>query len=215
MREETENTVSALSDPASARLTGARSQRAFSALLDTLARPGTVASLDAVGIPDDVPTALVVPLALADVEVSVAVADDRWQRFLVDVTGCRTAAPAVASMVVFLTPPDRDSILSLRRGNDEAPEGGAKVAIAVDGLRAHEGAEAHADELVVELTGPGVDGSCRLAIAGLSAAALDAIATANGGFPSGIDTWLVARDGSIAALSRSTHIALADLTEVR
>jgi alpha-D-ribose 1-methylphosphonate 5-triphosphate synthase subunit PhnH len=202
-------------DPAAARLTGARSQRAFSALLDTLARPGTIRSLDSVGLPDDVPTALVVPLALADVEVSVAIADDRWQRFLVDVTGCRIAAPTSAAMVVFLDPPDRDSILSLRRGNDESPEGGAKVAIAVDRLRPHVGAATDADELVVELSGPGVDGSCRLAIAGLPAAALDAIATANRGFPSGIDTWLVARDGSIAALSRSTHIALADLTEVR
>jgi alpha-D-ribose 1-methylphosphonate 5-triphosphate synthase subunit PhnH len=207
--------MTALADPASARLTGARSQRAFSALLDTLARPGTVASLDAVCIPDDVPAALVVPLALADVEVSVATDDDRWQRFLVDVTGCRTAASDLASMVVFLDPPNRDAILSLRRGSDESPEGGAKVAIAVDGLRPHLGPGADADELVVELSGPGVDGSRRLAIAGLPAGSLDAIASANRGFPSGIDTWLVARDGSIAALSRSTHIALADLTEVR
>jgi alpha-D-ribose 1-methylphosphonate 5-triphosphate synthase subunit PhnH len=71
------------------------------------------------------------------------------------------------------------------------------------------------DEIVVELTGPGVDGRRRLAIGGLSAAVLDAIAEANRRFPSGIDTWLVAPDGAIAAISRSTRLDLADLTEVR
>ena len=69
--------TSAISDPAAARLGGVRSQRAFAALLATLSRPGTIESLDAVALPADVPPALVVPLALADVEVEVAVVDDR------------------------------------------------------------------------------------------------------------------------------------------
>mgnify|MGYP003861465097 CR=1 FL=1 len=89
------------------------------------------------------------------------------------------------------------------------------MAIAVDRLRLHVSGDAGADEIVVEVSGPGVDGARRLAVAGLPAAVLDAVATANEGFPSGIDTWLVARDGTVAALSRSTRLALADLTEVR
>jgi alpha-D-ribose 1-methylphosphonate 5-triphosphate synthase subunit PhnH len=203
-------------DPAAARLTGARSQRAFSALLDTLARPGSIASLTDVGLPDAVPPVFVLPLALADVEVSVAVPDSTtWERFLVDVTGARLASADRASMVVYLAPPDRDAVLGLRRGTDEAPEGGARVAIAVDRLRPHGTGTADTDEIVVELSGPGVDGARRMAVAGLPATVLDAVATANRGFPSGIDTWLVARDGSIAAISRSTRLALADLTEVR
>jgi alpha-D-ribose 1-methylphosphonate 5-triphosphate synthase subunit PhnH len=159
-----------------------------------------------------------VPLALADVEVEVAVVDGRpdaaWERFLVDVTGARSAPTERAGMVVFLTAPGRDQILSLRRGGAEAPEGGAKVAIAVERLRTPDTHDRRPDELVVELTGPGVDGAVLVAVTGLPAAALDAISQANRGFPSGFDTWLVARDGSLAAISRSTRLALADLTEV-
>jgi alpha-D-ribose 1-methylphosphonate 5-triphosphate synthase subunit PhnH len=210
--------TSAISDPAAARLGGVRSQRAFAALLATLSRPGTIEALDAVALPADVPPALVVPLALADVEVEVAVVDDRpdaaWERFLVDVTGARPAAIERAGMVVFISAPGRDQLLSVRRGRAESPEGGAKVAIAVDHLRAPDSADREPDELVVELSGPGVDGSALLAVTGLSAAALDAISQANRGFPSGFDTWLVARDGSLAAISRSTRLALADPTEV-
>lgn len=207
-------------DPAAARLTGARSQRAFAVLLDTLARPGTVESVGEVDLPSAVPPALVVPLALADVEVTVSVADSAidatWERFLVDVTGARLSEPERASIVVFLRAPSRDAVLSLRRGTDESPEVGARVSIAVGSLRTPgSGDTPEPDEIVVELTGPGVDGRRRLAIGGLSAAVLDAIAEANRGFPSGIDTWLVAPDGAIAAISRSTRLDLADLTEVR
>jgi len=213
----THTPTATLADPAAARLTGACSQRAFSVLLDTLARPGSVGSLDAVGLPDGVPPALVLPLALADVEVSVAIvaADDTWQRFVVDVTGARTAPPDEAAMVVHLTTPDRDAVLALRRGTGESPEGGARLAVAVEAVQAYEAGTPVDGALVLEVSGPGVDGTRRLAVAGLPATVLDAIATANRVFPAGIDTWLVAPDGSIAALSRSTRLALADLTEVR
>lgn len=204
---ETTRLSTAPTDLSRARLSGHRSQQAFRVLLDTLARPGTVRSADAVQLPPGVPTALLLPLALADVEVSVAVVsgepDQRWAPFVRDVTGCRAAPIESASIVVLLDGYSPSDVLAVRRGTALAPESGARLAIACRTLRS--GAAA-ADEAGVRLSGPGVDGRAELAIGGVDRELLDAIATANASFPAGIDTWLVSRDGHVAAIPRSSRI---------
>ena len=212
------DTATTTHDLARARLTGARSQRAFRILLDSLSRPGTIHTIDAVGLPPGVPAPLLLPLALADVEVGVAVLsgdpDDPWTRFLVDVTGSRPVPVPDAAIVVLLGGFTAQDVLSLRRGTDESPEGGARVAMVCRSLRVLDDADdtesdaAVDGEIEVTLRGPGVDGSVRLAIAGLPVDVLDALAVANAGFPSGVDTWLVTPDGTVAAVPRSSHLSI-------
>jgi len=190
---------------AAARLDGQRSQRAFRALLETASRPGTVADLAAVALPAEVPPVLIVPLALADVEVSVAVlgdADGRWWDVVRDATGARPAPLDAADVVVAIGPLSADDVAAIRRGTAEEPEGGARVALACTGL--HGGGPG--GELVLELTGPGVDGHRLLGIDGIAPEVIDAIAAANAAFPRGIDTWLAAPDGRLAGIPRSTRI---------
>lgn len=203
-----------------ARLSGARSQRAFRLLLDALARPGTVHDSSPVDLPAGVPAPLLLPLALADVEVGVAVVSgdpgEPWSRFLVDVTGAATADPSTAGIVVLLGGFGPADVLALRRGSDDSPELGARVAVACRSLRPIDSAadltDAHGtgptDEVVVTLHGPGVDGTARLAVAGLPASVFEALSVANAGFPSGIDTWLLTPEGHVAAIPRSTHLSI-------
>lgn len=189
---------------AAARLDGDRSQRAFRALLDALARPGTVVDLAPVGLPDEVPPALVVPLALADVEVSVAVLGDddgRWTRLVADATGARPADLGDADVVVALAAPSPDEVLAARRGTAEDPDGGSRWSIACTGLHP----SGAAGEVVLELDGPGVDGVARFGIDGLAPEVLDARAAATADFPRGIDVWLATPDARLAALPRSTR----------
>lgn len=212
------DTATTIHDLARARLTGARSQRAFRILLDSLSRPGTIHTTDAVGLPPGVPALLLLPLALADVEVGVAVLsgdpDDPWTRFLVDVTGSRPVPVPDAAIVVLLGGFTAQDVLSLRRGTDESPEGGARVAMACRSLRVLDDADDTAADAAVDgeveltLRGPGVDGSVRLAIAGLPVDVLDALAIANAGFPSGVDTWFVTPDGTVCAVPRSSHLSI-------
>jgi alpha-D-ribose 1-methylphosphonate 5-triphosphate synthase subunit PhnH len=59
---------------------------------------------------------------------------------------------------------------------------------------------------VVELTGPGVDGTARLGIAGVPVEVVEALAAVNQRFPLGVDTFLVAAGGQAAGLPRSTRV---------
>ena len=200
-----------------ARLEGVRSQVAFSLLLDTLARPGTVRSIATVGLPAGVPSPLVVPLALADVETSVAVVDAdpdaTWAVLVVDATGAPLADPTEAAQVVFLSGFDATDVLAVRRGTSADPEDGTRVAIACRGLQPLDADPGEADDrpagpagVVVALSGPGVEGTRHLRVDGLDPAVFAAIAEANRMFPAGIDCWLVSADGDLAAIPRSTRI---------
>ncbi|MFC7583667.1 phosphonate C-P lyase system protein PhnH [Nonomuraea antimicrobica] len=67
---------------------------------------------------------------------------------------------------------------------------------------------AEGPETVLTLSGPGVPGTRRLRVAGLHRDVFAALAAANAAFPAGIDTFLVARDGTVAGLPRSTRIEI-------
>jgi alpha-D-ribose 1-methylphosphonate 5-triphosphate synthase subunit PhnH len=189
---------------AAARLEGERSQQAFRALLDALARPGTVVDLAPVGLPAEVPAALVVPLALADVEISVAVLGDdhgRWGGLLADATGARPAPVGEADVVVALAPPRPADLRAARRGTAEEPDRGSRWSISCTGLHP----AGRRGDVVVELDGPGVDGIDHLGVDGLPAGLVDTLAEVNADFPRGIDVWLSTPDGCLAGLPRSTR----------
>ena len=177
------------------------SQATFRVLLDVLAHPGRVRRLPDGAPGDGVPAALAVPLALADLGQSVAVVGagaPRWSDHLVTAVSCRIAAPRDADQVVVLDGADPELVLSLRRGDALAPERGCRLALACDALGA--------GALELALRGPGVPATASLRVGGLRADVATAIAEANRHFPAGVDTFLVAADGSVAGLPRSTTI---------
>ncbi|WP_433430835.1 phosphonate C-P lyase system protein PhnH [Nonomuraea sp. CA-141351] len=180
--------------------TPAQAQADFRALLNALSRPGV---LDAVGRADG-PPALTVAAGLADVEVPTAVltdsGDEHWARALHLATSAPVAPPEAARMVVALRPPTAAEIAAMRRGDALHPEHGTRLIAAVTTL-GEEG-------VGLALRGPGVPGTRRLRVAGLPRAVFAALAEANAGFPAGIDTFLVAGDGTVAGLPRSTRIEI-------
>ena len=187
-----------------ARLDEHRSQRLFRTLLDVTARPGTVGRLDDAGLPP----ALLPVLALAQVDVTIAVLADRvapeWEAVVADATGATVVAFEQAEMVTALRSPTPDELRAARRGTAQAPELGCRVTLACRALRRTGG------EVTMQLAGPGVDGSASLGVDGLRAEVFETLASVNRSFPAGIDTFLVTDDGDVAALPRSTRITITE-----
>ncbi len=190
-----------------ARLEGRRSQRAFRTLLDALSRPGSIRRLPDDVLVADVPPALLLALAIADVEVTVAVLrsgdDPDWAHLLADATGGRITPVEAAACVTAIVPLTADDVERLRRGSAFAPEDAARLAIQVAALT--DGSTA-ADDVVVALDGPGVDGIATLGVTGVDAEVFEALGRVNASFPAGVDTWFVSVHGDVAAIPRSTRI---------
>lgn len=191
----------------------AQSQRDFTTLLDVLARPGKIGRLD---VPAELPAAAAAACGLVDVEVSLHVltADGGegpgWGRAWGDAVHAATNAPrselALARTVLALRPMTVEEIGTLRRGDALNPEQGARLFSAVEALTAGTGGDG--EETVLTLTGPGVPGERRVGVRGLSVAVIEALREANSGFPLGVDTFLVARDGAVTGLPRTTQVAV-------
>jgi len=193
---------------ARARLHPDESQRTFRVLVDALSQPGRLFRL-----PDAVlgraPAALVPLLAIADIEVAVAVTPDPdgWADVLTVTTGAPVSETCDAEWVAFLDAPTPQQLQALDPGSAYAPERGTRIVVAVGSLDAIDGRrDAEPAAAVVVLRGPGVPGSRVLAVGGVDADVFAAVAAINADFPAGIDTWLVTADGTIAGLPRSTTI---------
>lgn len=188
------------------RLNPFPAQRVFDQLLDSLARPGTLAQLE---FPPGVPPALLPAVALADVEVRVAVLDDGagWADPVHAVTGAPRTSASEADMVVALRPVTAEEVTTLRRGTPYAPEHGARLVVAVERLDAETG------PLRLALTGPGVPGERTVAVTGLDHTVATALREANGEFPAGVDVHLVAADGVLVSVPRSVRIRIAEPTD--
>ncbi len=203
---------------AGTRLDEHRSQAVFRVLLDTLARPGSIGSLlktppGAHADAPPVPPVLLPALALADVEVPFAIDGatdaDRWLDVIRLVTGAVPAPWDDAALAVCLDPPAPGLILRLRRGNASEPELGARLCLACSSL--HAGTPPNADAgpvSVLTLRGPGIAGQTELRVVGLHPAVFREVAHANSAFPAGIDIHLVADDGAVASIPRSTTITV-------
>jgi alpha-D-ribose 1-methylphosphonate 5-triphosphate synthase subunit PhnH len=180
----------------------AGSQRVFRVLLDALSRPGTLHDLPAGLVDVDVPAPVLVPLALADLDTTLAVlgpARPDWAGALAQATGVRPAAPEAADLVLALRAPRPDEVRGLRRGTADRPDLAARLVLACAGFTS--GAR-------LELTGPGVDGTAHLAVDGVPVEVLEALVVANRRFPAGVDTFLVDTGGRVAGLPRSTAVRI-------
>ena len=186
---------------ASDRLTPLASQAVFRVLLESLARPGRVFQLPAVG--DELGPGIV-PLALAVVGSKVAIAGaPEWQARICRATGAQSAGIEEASLVAIYGTAEAGTVSRLRRGSAEAPDDGAKVGLACGALT-----EAGPGETTIELKGPGVPGRTLLGVNGVGREVFDALRAANAIFPAGVDVWLVDGRGRVAGLPRSARQAV-------
>jgi alpha-D-ribose 1-methylphosphonate 5-triphosphate synthase subunit PhnH len=190
--------VTATLRPATPRLVlGAdTAQRAFRAALDALARPGVPAMLPTAG---DMPAAMLPVLALADLDTPVCVlgdtSDGTWAGALATATSAPAAPLGAARLVAALRPLAPGELAAVRAGSAAAPEEAALVALAVPAL---DGGPALA------LSGPGVPGRRTVTPRGLPTDLITARATT--AFPAGPDLLLVAPDGAVLGLPRSTRM---------
>ncbi|MFG1664244.1 phosphonate C-P lyase system protein PhnH [Streptomyces sp. Y7] len=186
-----------------AKLRPAQAQGVYRAVLDALARPGTVTRFPA-DAPAEVPPALLPVLALADLGTGVCVLEAdgaaRWS----DVVSVATNSPVVplekARLAAAVRPVAAAEILRPARGSADAPEDGAVLCLPVTDLEGGPG--------VWRLSGPGVPGEREVAPQGLPAGFVEARAEAVGGFPAGVDLLLAAPDGRLMGLPRSTTVTV-------
>lgn len=175
-------------------------QHTFRAVLDALARPGTVRRLPTAPL-RRVPAALLPVLALADLDTPTCVLVEPGAAGWADALATATSAPEAplhaARLVAALRPLRPEELATMPRGSTAAPEEGALVAVAVPGL---DGGPA------LRLSGPGIAGEYTITPRGLPADLLAARTDAVAAFPAGVDLLLVAADGQLLGLSRSTRI---------
>jgi alpha-D-ribose 1-methylphosphonate 5-triphosphate synthase subunit PhnH len=199
------------------------SQRTFRSLLDSLANPGKVLYLHE-------PAAVaagagVVALALADIDTPVAIVGDEELAAEVSESTRAPLVPVSEARLVGLVQPTAELVRQCPKGSALAPELGAKVGmactrLAADPQRAGEqltgGQSAGTAQaalglggvgnVVLQLRGPGVDGTRRVLVEGAGRELFEALSGANSAFPVGIDTWLVDKEGRLVGLPRSTTI---------
>ncbi|NMO49983.1 phosphonate C-P lyase system protein PhnH [Actinoplanes sp. TBRC 11911] len=167
------------------------SWQVFRAVLDALARPGTVVALPKERL-DLTPAALLPMLSLADLGTPITVLDDDegWA----EIVGTATSAPAAplgqARLVAATRTVTPGELRAMARGSAFAPEESALVSLSVPEL----------EGTGWTLSGPGVSGIARLA-------GLDGIVSGR----AGLDLLLVTPDGRMAGIPRSTTIDKEDV----
>ena len=194
-------------------LTPGGAQAVFRATLDALARPGTVKRLPAAaGEPPAgrVPAVLLPLLALADRSTPVCVVGDEagaWDELVRVGTSAPRTALSDARLVAALRPLATDELAGLRTGTAIAPEDGALACLAVAGIAIVDGADGNAGAsggTRLLLSGPGVPGTRAIIVTGLPAGFAAARRRLVAGFPAGADLLLIAPDGAMAGLPRTT-----------
>jgi alpha-D-ribose 1-methylphosphonate 5-triphosphate synthase subunit PhnH len=180
------------------------SQQVFRAVLDAMARPGSVAELD-------VSLTAPAPLNLATTALLLALVDGETPLWLDGAAatgavmdyarfhcGCRlTAGPRDAAFAVIADVAQMPSLSSFAAGNDEYPDRSATLIVQVPSLT---GGRA------LGLTGPGIHDKAKLAVAGLPSAFSDWWRDNQVMFPCGVD--MIFTNGKrVVALPRSTRLA--------
>lgn len=175
-------------------------QKAFRAVLDGFARPGTQVMLANANTNADADAALVLLAMLLDESVTLADTTGRLgadQRRLLQAAD---AAPACARFVLLdgALPPTPDFHPAL--GTLESPEFGATLVLTVAAV-----SHPQAGSTALNLRGPGIDGERVLHVCGLHPDWLARRADWVSAYPLGVDLVLCASD-RLAVLPRTTHI---------
>jgi alpha-D-ribose 1-methylphosphonate 5-triphosphate synthase subunit PhnH len=176
-------------------------QAVFRRLLDAMARPGTVATLEAPPAPSPLaPAAGAIALTLCDADTAVWLDPAlrtpeviAWLRFH---TGCRIVEVPDEAAFAFAADPCVLPLDRLSTGSDEFPDRSATAVLQV--ARLDEGAP-------LRLAGPGIETSATLQVDGLPAGFLAWRRRNHAAYPRGVDVVLVAGT-AIAGLPRSTAV---------
>lgn len=179
-----------------------QSQQAFRALLDAMARPGRITTVETeVGHPDGLAPALAAALlTLADLDTPVWLGPGfdsdimkTWLRFH---SGAPLAAQPAQAAFALLDAAQMPALDSFSFGTDESPERGATLLIQVPGLMGPS---------AMTWRGPGIKDSIAMSFCGLDQAAWQQRAALSIEFPRGLDLYLgCGRD--LVGLPRSTAI---------
>lgn len=199
-------------------LTPGGAQAVFRATLDALARPGTVKRLPSAAdepLAARGPAALLPLLALADLSTPACVVwdeADAWDEIVRVATNAPRARLSAARLVAALRPLAFDELAGLRTGTAIAPEDGALACLAVAGIETVDGADGPATgsdgtRLLLRLSGPGVPGPRAIILTGLPAGFAAARHRLVAGFPAGADLLLIAPDGAMTGLPRTTVVS--------
>ena len=178
-------------------------QATFRALLDAMARPGTVHSLPPRRVEDgEWGGALLVLQALLDHEVTFHVLSEQSlpHEQLLRRTGARSAALEQADFVLARGGGAVAAIEEAREGGFEEPERSATVIVLADSL--------DGDGVALTLSGPGIESTALLTVENVPVAAFEALRSRTVTFPQGVDVILVDTTGHVAAVPRSTRIGL-------
>jgi alpha-D-ribose 1-methylphosphonate 5-triphosphate synthase subunit PhnH len=181
---------------------GREAQAAFRALLDAMARPGSIVTLPMLAEPPPAPlapAAAAVALALCDADTPVwldaplaAGAVPAWLRFH---CGCHIVGAAADAAFAFAAdaPP---AMAALHAGDDLYPDRAATLVMQVPGFAGGTG---------LRLAGPGIDGAVHVSIDGLAADFVAQRAANRALYPRGVDCILVAGERALC-LPRSTSV---------
>jgi alpha-D-ribose 1-methylphosphonate 5-triphosphate synthase subunit PhnH len=199
----------------------AREQRTFRALLNSMARPGSVCRLLPAGQAEQQDPRLAVAEALVDHEVTFAVLPRGGEltEQILRSTGSRVAAVEEADYVFCDASSLTEALLSSKEGTPEFPDEGATVVCSVwslgadgqAGIRADVHAGMRADGQAgrsgsLLLSGPGIQETARIEVDGFSGEALAVFVQRNAAPPLGLDLVLVDPDGSVVSLGRYTRV---------
>lgn len=179
-------------------------QGVFRAVMDALARPGTIQALATALAPPAPLTAELAAIALALTDADAPLWFDEPLRqnpavaeFLRFHTGARlTDTPSEAAFALVSDPAACPDLGTFAQGSLAYPDRSTTLVLAVSALSGGEG---------WYLDGPGIRGSARLAAAPLPADIVARLARNHAGFPQGVDL-ILAAPARLAALPRSTRV---------
>ncbi|PYE34904.1 alpha-D-ribose 1-methylphosphonate 5-triphosphate synthase subunit PhnH [Rhizobium sp. PP-WC-1G-195] len=177
------------------------SQRAFRALMDAFARPGSLADLSDLAMPPAPmsPAAGAILLALADADTPVFFETDMLdaKAWVGLHTGAAATSDALSARFVLLAPDsDCTDWSRFAVGTAEYPDRSATLLLPIAALRGGQR---------LTLSGPGIETTTDIAPQGLPAGFADVMAANRAGFPLGFDLVLVSGDEALA-LPRTTRI---------
>ncbi|SDH73157.1 phosphonate C-P lyase system protein PhnH [Roseospirillum parvum] len=179
------------------------SQAVFRATLEALSRPGTVLEVPAALAPPAPlsPAAGAVLLTLADLDTPLWLAPGSGSEAVIEWLafhcGCpRVADPGHAALAVAARPGGTLALDIFTPGSPTRPEGSTTLLLEVDDL---------AGGPPLTLAGPGIDGTARLAPAGLPEGFAESWRANRALFPQGIDVILTA-GRHLAGLPRTTTL---------
>jgi len=174
----------------------------FRALLQAMARPGTVHSMtESVDCRDDALELLA--RALLDSEASIGVlvgadGEDDLARRMADASGCRFSDPGQADFALVAGGSSEGRIGLLRAGDPDFPDESATLVYLVD--------EVDEDGGAIAWEGPGIFGYRLPRVTGIADDEWIALRKANAAYPVGFDALFVDRAGRVLALPRSVRM---------